>query len=316
MTKYGMVVDVTRCNGCYNCFLACRDEHCGNDFPPYSASQPQTGHYWMRLVEKERGQYPKVKVAYTAIPCLQCEKATCLESAQDGAIYRRGDGIILIDPERAVDQKQLVSSCPYRVIYWNEARRIPQKCTFCAHLLDRGWKEPRCVEACPTGALIFGDLADPESEVAKLVASGRTEALHPEYGLGDKVTYIGLPKRFVAGAVVYGDSDRCGEGAEVTLEAPGVSLTVFADNYGDFEFEGLEPDETFTVTIEADGYESREFAVRTNIDVYLGEIVLGKKGALDSHPEGSEGSAGAAEAAPEANAATPVAPAGREAADG
>ena len=74
MTRYGMVVDITRCNGCYNCFLACRDEHCGNDFPPYSASQPHTGHYWMRLVEKERGQYPKVKVAYTAVPCLQCDK--------------------------------------------------------------------------------------------------------------------------------------------------------------------------------------------------------------------------------------------------
>ncbi len=218
MTKYGMVMDVTRCNGCYNCFLACRDEYCGNDFPPYSASQPQTGHYWMRLVEKERGQYPKMKVAYTAIPCLQCEHATCLEASQEtGAIYKRDDGIVLIDPEKAVDQQQLANSCPYRVIYWNEEKQIPQKCTFCAHLLDKGWKEPRCVEACPTRALVFGDLDDPRSEVAKLVSSGRTEALHPEYGLGDKVTYIGLPKRFVAGTVVFGDTDGCGEGAEVTL---------------------------------------------------------------------------------------------------
>ena len=57
MTRYGMVMDVTRCNGCYNCFLACKDEHCGNDFAPYSLSQPMTGHYWMRLIEKERGKY-------------------------------------------------------------------------------------------------------------------------------------------------------------------------------------------------------------------------------------------------------------------
>ena len=103
------------------------------------------------------------------------------------------------------------------MIFWNEEKKLPQKCTFCAHLLDKGWKEPRCVEACPTRALVFGDLHDPDSEVAKLVASGRTEALHPGYDLGDKVRYIGLPKRFIAGAVVYGDTDRCGEGAEVTL---------------------------------------------------------------------------------------------------
>lgn len=292
MTKYGMVVDVTRCNGCYNCFLACRDEYCGNDFLPYSASQPQTGHYWMRLVEKERGQYPKVKIAYTAIPCLQCERATCLESAPDGAIYRRDDGIVLIDPKKAMGQKQLVSSCPYRVIYWNDLKQIPQKCTFCAHLLDQGWKEPRCVEACPTGTLIFGDLDDPGSEVAKLVASGRTEALHSEYGLGDKVTYIGLPKRFVAGAVVYGDTDRCGEGAEITLEGAGGRRTTVADNYGDFEFEGLGVDETYKVRVEAAGYRERELTVRTNMDVYLGDIVLGRSGASGPEQEGARSTGG------------------------
>jgi Fe-S-cluster-containing dehydrogenase component len=64
VTRHGMVVDITKCNGCYNCFLACRDEYVGNDFPPYSLSQPKTGHCWMRLVEKEGGQFPKVKVAY------------------------------------------------------------------------------------------------------------------------------------------------------------------------------------------------------------------------------------------------------------
>jgi Fe-S-cluster-containing dehydrogenase component len=274
MVKYGMVMDVTRCNGCYNCFLACRDEHCGNDFPPYSVSQPKTGHFWMRVVEKERGQYPKVKVAYVAVPCLQCEAGTCLEAAQDGAIYRRDDGIVLIDPVKAAGQRRLVDSCPHRVIFWNEEERVPQKCTFCAHLLDQGWKEPRCVEACPTGALIFGDLNDPESEVAKLVASGETEALHTEYGLRDKVRYLGLPKRFIAGAVVLGDTDKCAEGAEVSLEGGGVRRVASADEYGDFEFEGLPAHETFTVRVEAPGYEPHELAVRTIQDVCLGDIIL------------------------------------------
>ncbi len=296
MTRYGMVVDITRCNGCYNCFLACRDEHCGNEFPPYSASQPRTGHYWMRVVEKERGQYPKMKVTYTAIPCMHCDKPRCVEVARAGAepdvIYQRDDGIVLIDPGKAAGRKDLLSSCPYRVIFWNEEKQLPQKCTFCAHLLDKGWKEPRCAEACPTRALVFGDLDDPESDVSRLVASGNTEALHPEYGMADKVAYIALPKRFVAGTVVLGDTDGCGEDAEITLEAretprSGGALnpesvlagtatlrSTRADNYGDFEFEGLASNATYVVTVAVAGYQTQELMTRTNQDVYLGEITL------------------------------------------
>ena len=52
MARYGLVVDVTRCNGCYNCFLACKDEYCENEYFPYSVSQPMTGQFWMNVVEK------------------------------------------------------------------------------------------------------------------------------------------------------------------------------------------------------------------------------------------------------------------------
>lgn len=276
MTRYGIVMDVTKCNGCYNCFLACRDEYCGNDFPPYSLSQPMTGHYWMRVKEKERGSFPRVKVAYTAIPCMHCDNASCVKIAQAGAIYKREDGIVLIDPIKAKGQKDLLSSCPYRVIYWNEDKQLPQKCTLCAHLLDRGWKEPRCVEACPTGALVFGDLDDPDSEVSRLVASGKTEPLHQEYGMGEKVRYIGLPKRFIAGSVVFSDLDECAEGVKVTLEGEGEKRSVLTNNYGDFEFEGLPADKKYTVSVEAPGYKGQKFEVKTNLDVYLGDIFLTK----------------------------------------
>jgi Fe-S-cluster-containing dehydrogenase component len=276
MTRYGIVMDVTRCNGCYNCFLACRDEYCGNNFPPYSLSQPMTGHYWMRVVEKERGEYPKVKVAYTAIPCMHCDNASCVKIAQNGAIYRRRDGIVIIDPLKAKGQKDLLKSCPYRVIFWNEEIQTAQKCTLCAHLLDRGWKEPRCVEACPTAALVFGDLDDPESEIARIVDAGKTEALHPEYNMQDKVTFIGLPKRFVAGAIVLGDTDACGEGANITLSGDGQEKITSADNYGDFEFEDLPANKSYTVSVQHKGYKSQKFEVKTLADVYLGEIVLAK----------------------------------------
>ena len=180
MPRYGIVIDIKKCAGCYNCFLACKDEHCEHEFPGYAAPQPMTGHYWMNLTEVERGQYPKVKVAYIPLTCMHCQNAQCIKQAENGAVYRRPDGIVIIDPEKARGQKQLVDACPYRVIYWNEEQQVPQKCTFCAHLLDQGWKEPRCVELCPAGALTFGDLDDPNSEVAKLIATGNAESLRPE----------------------------------------------------------------------------------------------------------------------------------------
>jgi len=207
MTQYGMVIDLARCNGCYNCFIACKDEYCGNDHSPYSASQPITGHFWMKIIERERGVFPKVKVAYIPAPCMHCKNARCIEMSNDGAVYQRSDGIVIIDPDKASGKREIVDTCLYGAIYWNERKNIPQKCTFCAHLLDKGWKEPRCVEACPTGALVFGDLDDPESDVSKLMASGKAEAMHPEFGLKEKVTYIGLPKSFVAGTVILGNKD-------------------------------------------------------------------------------------------------------------
>ncbi|MFC1868629.1 4Fe-4S dicluster domain-containing protein [Thermodesulfobacteriota bacterium] len=275
MTQYGMVVDISKCNGCYNCFLACRDEYAGNDYPPYSAAQPLHGQYWMQIGERERGTYPKVKVSYIPLPCLHCREASCITASPGDAVHRRPDGIVLIDPEKAVGKKEIVNKCPHRVIYWNEEKNIPQKCTFCAHLLDEGWKEPRCVEACPTGALIFGDLDDPGSEIVGMLKSDKTEELHPEYGLAPGVVYVGLPKRFIAGEVVLGDQqDECAEGVKVTLIRGNESRNLITDNYGDFEFEDLEPNSSYTIRIDHEGYILKEMTVLTRLDTNLGEIIL------------------------------------------
>lgn len=276
MTRYGMVIDITKCTGCYNCFLACRDEFAGNDNGSYAAAQPISGMNWIKLIERERGQYPKVKVAYTPITCMQCENAGCVKLAQNNAVYRRPDGIIIIDPVKAKGQREIVSGCPYRVIEWNEEKQLPQKCILCAHMLDKGEKVPRCVEACPTGALVFGDLDDPKSEIAKLMASGKTEALHPEYGMKEKVRYIGLPKKFIAGAVIYGDIDEVAVGLKVTLSGDGQSQAVSTNGFGDFEFEGLADNADYTVKIEAPGYKVKSLKAKTTKDIYLGEIVLKK----------------------------------------
>ncbi|MBW2030062.1 MAG: oxidoreductase [Deltaproteobacteria bacterium] len=275
MARYAMVIDVSRCNGCYNCFLACRDEFAGNDYLPWSVAQPESGHRWIDVREVERGIYPKVKVSYIPRPCMHCEEAGCIGPEAQGAVFRRPDGIVIIDPAKSKGLKTLSDSCPYGAIYWNEEKNLPQKCTFCAHLLDLGWKEPRCVEACPTGALIFGDLEDPESGISQRWPSGELEDLHPEFGARPLVRYVGLPKTFIAGEVVLGDRmEECAQGIKVTVISGSQELSIETDNFGDFEFEGLEGDKEYRLVIEQEGYARRELQVSTRADLNLGEIPL------------------------------------------
>ena len=275
MARLSLLIDVTRCNGCHNCFLACRDEHYGNDYAPYSAAQPLHDQFWMQVKEIERGVYPRPKLDYVAIPCQHCEAAPCIDAATDGAVYRRDDGIVVIDPVKAKGQPQIVQACPYRVVFWNADLDLPQKCTMCAHRLDAGDKQPRCSESCPTGAMVFGDLDDPASEIARRCAELGTEELHPEYEARPLIQYFGLPKRFVAGEVVLDDADHaCARGVRIVLEGEGVRVETTSDVFGQFEFDGLAQRGAYRVSVEHPGYAAQARDVKTDTDVYLGEVRL------------------------------------------
>jgi len=276
MKSYAMVIDVAKCNGCYNCVLACKDEHCGEVFPGYAEAQPMTGQFWINLLEKERGSYPKVKLSYTPIPCMHCKNAPCIEAAENNAVYRRDDGIVIIDPEKAVGQEQIVSACPYRVIFWNAEKNVPQKCTMCAHLLDQGWKQPRCAEMCPTGAITFGDIDDPESEISKIIASMEPYSLHPEYNLAERVLYLNVPKMFIAGTVVHKDTDQCAKEITVTLKNGGITKSCITDGFGDFWFENLDSRTDYLVEIEQEGFRKISQKIHTYNDVNIGELFLEK----------------------------------------
>ncbi len=152
MKTWHLVVDVALCQGCHNCMLACKDEHVGNDWPGYSRPQPLHGVRWIEVPVRERGRYPLVDVAYRPTLCTHCGDAPCVARSR-GAIYKRTDGIVLIDPDKARGRRELVQACPYGHIRWDEESSTPQKCTLCAHLLDKGWSQPRCVQACGPGAL-------------------------------------------------------------------------------------------------------------------------------------------------------------------
>ena len=279
MTHYGMVIDLDKCQGCYNCQIACKDEYVENDWPPYSAAQPDMGQFWMHIQERERGTSPWVKVAHVPTPCMQCSNPPCLGAATGNAGYKRPDGIVIFDPVKSIGQHNMQTGCPYGIVYWNDEIGIPQKCTFCAHLLDRGWKEPRCVEACPVGAITFGDLDDANSEISKLVATGTPQPLNPEYGAKPSVFYINIPKTFIAGSVVNKATDECFEGADVTLKdiAADKELKTKTNNYGDFEFEGLDGGKVYSLRVEAAGYTPITMeAIALNTDKYLGDLLLSK----------------------------------------
>lgn len=276
MARYGMVLNLDRCIGCYNCQVACKDEHVGNDFSPVSKSQPTYGHFWIGIREVERVLSPShIRVTYIPTPCQQCGDAPCMRAARNGAVYRRSDGIVIIDPAKAVGQKQLVESCPYGVIFWNEKENLAQKCTFCAHLLDDGWSQPRCVQTCPAGCMTFGDLDDPKSSASKLLKELKAETLQPEFKAKPNVHYAGLPKPQLSGRVAFADKDEWAAAIRVTLsDGGGRKRVAKTDAFGDFAFDGLEL-KTYSVRFDAPGYQSQIQEVRMKQDAqYLGEVML------------------------------------------
>jgi Fe-S-cluster-containing dehydrogenase component len=277
VARHGMIIDLTRCNGCYNCQIACKDEHVGNDLSPLSKAQPAEGHFWMRIEENERGQFPRVLMTYIPIPCLHCQhEAPCMAADRSGVIRRRSDGIVLIDPEKATGKKELVDTCPFGTIFWNEEVNLPQKCTLCAHLLDLGWREPRCVEACPTEALLFGDLDDPNSQISQKKSEIQTEVFQGRKDLNPIVVYVGLPRPFLAGTVALGDIDECANGAAVILtdKTTGATLETETDGFGDFQFNGLPQGRSYALSVSLEGYLPQDTSIDIKQDTTLEEIIL------------------------------------------
>ena len=199
------LIDLTKCVGCHDCQIGFKDEHVGNDWSPYAKPQPEVGQFWLKVHQYERGAAPHVKVTYLPVMCNHCENAPCMKAAKDGAVYRRPDGLVLIDPVKAKGQKAIVDACPYHAVYWNDELNIPQKCTGCAHLLDgdEPISIPRCVDNCHVNVITFGEEADLDLE--------GTEVLHPEWGTKPRVFYRGMPKKFIA-ATVYGDCQEISAG--------------------------------------------------------------------------------------------------------
>lgn len=164
MARYGMLINTKKCIGCYACRVACQRQ---NDLLP--------DEDFIRFEEREWGTYPAVGVEHVPLQCMHCEDAPCASVCPTGAAHMGADGIVAVDQGRCIGCLYCMAACPYQVRVRNSQTGAVDKCRFCVvSEYETGTKMCNCVSACLTGARIFGDLDDPDSEIAKEIA--RTHA--------------------------------------------------------------------------------------------------------------------------------------------
>jgi Fe-S-cluster-containing dehydrogenase component len=285
MKKWNLVIDVAKCFNCNACAVACHDEYHGNEFAGYAAEMPKLGHRWIDIRQREKGKCPMVEVVYLPVTCNHCDDAPCMKAARDRAVRKRPDGIVIIDPEKARGQRQLVDACPYGAIWWNEEKQLPQAWPFDAHLLDAGWTRTRGAQVCATQAMRALHVED--EEMQRIAREEGLQVLHPEYGTRPRVYYKNLDRYFKAfvGGSLAGEIDgvdECVAGARVVLKRGAQTLAeTTSDPYGDFKFDGLEEGSgRYQVEIADDRFAPTSVAVELGRSKYLGTIPLARRAAV------------------------------------
>lgn len=180
--RLGMVIDLAKCIGCNACAVACKIE---NDVPEGKFNTWVES--WDVLSDDGR-----VRRANMPKQCNHCADAPCVSVCPTGASFRAEDGTVQVDPERCIGCKYCMAACPYSVRWCDDDTGEVHKCTYCEHRTRYGL-EPACVSTCPTGARAFGNLNDPDSAVAKLLAAnGGGQQYLAELGLDPAQHYLGL----------------------------------------------------------------------------------------------------------------------------
>jgi Fe-S-cluster-containing dehydrogenase component len=221
--RWGMVIDLDRCTGCEACVVAC---HAENNVPTVGEQQAAMGRamHWIRVERNWEGEFPNVRVRFRPMPCQQCSAAPCEPVCPTYASYHSAEGLNAQVYNRCIGTRYCANACPYMGRYFNwfnptwekplnlqlnpdvsvRETGVMEKCTFCSQRilaaevkaqaekreLRDGEFSPACVQSCPTGAMVFGDLDDPKSEVSRLSRSGRGTTLLSEMGTFPQVTYL------------------------------------------------------------------------------------------------------------------------------
>ena len=182
--KYGWFVDTRRCFGCHGCEVSCKSE---NDVP--------LGNYIRQTFYQDVGEYPKVARMFLPMACQHCEDAPCLKACPCGALHKESGGTVAIDYNVCCGHGTCVEVCPYGAIYMDPVAKQAVKCHNCYHRTEEGL-EPACVPTCPSEALYFGDLNDPDSKINHAMqeaknAAGELVQLRPEKGTKPRMWFAG-----------------------------------------------------------------------------------------------------------------------------
>lgn len=177
--RYGFVIDQDQCIGCHACTVACKTEH----QVPLGVNRT-----WVKYVET--GSFPDSTRNFSVMRCNHCTDAPCVAICPTGALFKRSDGIVDFNTDICIGCKSCMQACPYDALYIDPDEHTAQKCNYCVHRVEVGI-EPACVIVCPEQAIIAGDLDNPATKIAQLVASGTLSQRSVEQGTGPNVWYKG-----------------------------------------------------------------------------------------------------------------------------
>ncbi len=177
--RFGMAIDTRTCVGCAACVIACKTENAVPDGVSRDWIQTET-----------TGTFPNLALTIWSARCNHCEDAPCVSACPTGASYVGPGGIVLIDRDRCTGCKACIAACPYGARFIDPAAGTADKCTFCAHRVLNGEATTACQDVCPTESIHFGDLADPASDVSRLLATRTHSVLLPDAGTRPRVFYL------------------------------------------------------------------------------------------------------------------------------
>jgi molybdopterin-containing oxidoreductase family iron-sulfur binding subunit len=194
--RWGMLIDTAQCKeGCNDCVTACNKEN------GLSGGTSATDSQWIRKIEiKDISSGRELSLP---MMCQHCEHPPCVDVCPTAASFKRADGIVLVDRHRCIGCRYCMMACPYKARSFvheplhDQNPDVPrgkgtvESCTLCVHRIDQGM-QPACTEACPNKAILFGDLNDPNSEIAKKVHSVASVQVRAELQLNPGVRYQGL----------------------------------------------------------------------------------------------------------------------------